>query len=125
MGQFPFNEKSSSFFSKLYVDEEVEELADKKKYSVYTCPTSMVYSSLGSAGLESFVCDIFRICRCAGEFVGVAENELRAYEENFHNLYYTQKLIDRGYLRRENIDGINVLFPTEELLINQKVGKFK
>lgn len=109
------------FLSKLYSDDLSKDLS--RRYNIYHCPKDGVSSSLGSSGLESFVCDLFRICEIAGEFIGFEARELDKFTNISGDIGYPQRLLAGGHLRSRLVNGKEVLFPTEKLLKNQKVKK--
>lgn len=116
-----------SHFSKVYLDEEVQQLRGNMS-DYYGEP---VCSSLGSAGLEHFVAKVLSLVKNAviGDgfstfcsFCGVEKDELllMAMREHY-SPDYVYRLIQPGYLREKWIMEKVVLFPTEKLLKNQKI----
>ena len=113
--------KSHKFFSRVYTDQESERLSDE--YDVRTCPTDQVLSSLGKTEYEIGAYKLLSISKCFGEFVGINREALDdIYWENNSDLIYIAYL-DREYIRTAKNGNLEILFPTEELLINQKVRK--
>ena len=60
------------------------------------------------------------LSRFQSEFVGAERKSLEIFLDDNRSVDYLEK---KGYLRNKKVMGDEVLFPTEELLINQRVGK--
>jgi len=110
------------FFSRLYEDEESRKLSGI--YSAHLVSGDIVPPSLGDAGLEAFVRDLFGICKTVGEFVGFEESELEHFSKMAQWTDAHEYLRSRKFMRRKWIIGKEVYFPTEKLLENQGVGKY-
>lgn len=114
-------------FSRVYVDEELREV--NRGYCVWQATGSQVVSSLGYAEAEFLVARLLVLARVYGFLVGVSKEGLRAlaqmHREDFHECCGDTigNLIERGFLREELIEGTLVVFPTEKLVINQKIPK--
>jgi hypothetical protein len=107
------------FLRESYSDEISSKLT--LEYNIHTCPQYQVPSSLGETEAELFALRLLCACSALGEFVGFRREELdklaRAYQETGN----PSDLLSRGLLRKKLIRGIEVLFPTEELLKTQGV----
>ena len=115
----------SPFVSKVYRDKKSNKL--DIKYNVESCPKNYVPSTLGDLYAEIGASKILAISKLFRCFVGVERNELTNYLKNFD--------ISSGYdisefecyreswLRRKKINGLEILFPTEKFLINQRVKR--
>lgn len=101
------------FFSTLYRDDESRRL--DKFYDVSSCPDYPMSSTLGKTEHECFARNLLGVCKAVGFFVGFDKDELEKYDS------YEGAFFPTSYLRLKKVRGIEVLFPTEELLKNQKV----
>jgi len=72
---------------------------------------------MGTNEYECFARNLLGICKAVGFFVGFDKEELKRYDSHEEASFPT------SFLRLKKVRGIEVLFPTEELLINQKVKK--
>lgn len=113
--------KRKNFFPAVYIDEETKILS--KEYDVTTCPDYPVPSSLGQYELEIGAQKLLSISKYFGEFVGVSEEDINKtpYEDfdSFMYIYY----LDNKYARTVKKSKLEIIFPTEELLINQGIKK--
>jgi hypothetical protein len=111
-----------SFFSKVYIDSETQRLS--KEYQIRECDGNSRCSTLGSANRECFAAHVLILSRVAGflggDLVGMKKTEL---EKAVDRPCYINEFINRGLLREKWIMGDLVVFPTEELLKNQKISK--
>jgi len=108
--------EKTPFFKILYRDEESRKL--DSEYDVHSCSSRMVSSTLGDASHECFVAHLLGVCKAVGHFVGFEKDELKAYDSHEKAYFPFER-----YFRLKKVHGIEVLFPTEELLKNQKVEK--
>ena len=107
------------FFSRLYIDEEMRKL--NKRFSFIHYESKQVPSSLESAESEHVALKILSLAKANQGWGGIAEEELRTFLERFPiEIWTIPDLIWQGYLRRKMVAGVAVLFPTEELFLNQK-----
>ena len=107
-------------FTRWYSNPEMERL--RGDYDIHDYP-GFVASTLGSAGLESFVGALFEIYSFVGGPCGVKKAELKRFGELIREPFYVGRVEERGLLVLESIGGEGVLFPTEELFQNQKMKK--
>jgi len=105
--------------SRVYTDPESEELS--KKYDVHS-NIGFVSSSLASTNTESFADDLFRFYSALGCFCGFSRKELEKVD---NDKMVAIERVNPVYIRRRCIEGVEVLFPTEELLKNQRISKYK
>ncbi len=113
--------ESYNFFSKLYTDKETERLSDE--YDISSCPDNSLSMTLGQTEAEIGAYKLLSLSKCFGKFVGIKQKDLdkiSCFESN--NFYYVGYLDDK-YVRTAKKGKLEILFPTEELLINQKVRK--
>jgi hypothetical protein len=114
-----------NIFPRVYTDEKTERLS--KEYDVRSCSDYPVSSSLGQYDEEIGAQKLLSISKYFGEFVGIDSKEISPKDStkfrDYDFLYITY--LDKKYVRTEKKDGLEILFPTEELLINQKVKKRK
>ncbi len=114
-----------SFFSQLYIDEEVAELS--QKYNIWECDGKSRCSTLCKAERESLVAQILVLVRASRDrsisLVGVKKTELEAVLKRGSNHWYLNELIKEGFFREEWVKGDVVVFPTEKLLENQRISK--
>ncbi|MDD3102332.1 MAG: hypothetical protein PHE59_04290 [Patescibacteria group bacterium] len=117
--------KILSHFSQVYIDEEIKKL--NAKYDIWQYDGESRLSTLGSAGLEDFVAKILILVRgvvgdhCISLY-GIKKKELEIMAIRNHYCYdYIPRLINAEYLREKWIEGDLVVFPTEELLQNQRI----
>lgn len=117
----------SSFFSKIYIDEEMQRLSDE--YDIWECDGEMRLSTLGNADKEDLVAQILLLVRATRNnppsLVGVKKKELEMVAKRRGNHWYIEGLIVARFLREKWIEGDLVVFPTEELLQNQRIPKRK
>ena len=64
---------------------------------------------------------ILSLARFVGGWCGVNKNRFSKFLERTGWQRYLQDMIDSGHLRKEIIEGKEVLFPTEKLLQSQNV----
>jgi hypothetical protein len=109
------------FLPNIYTDKETERLT--KEYDVTTCPDYPVPSSLGQYEDEIGAQRLLGISKCFTEFVGIDSRAILKIDNrlDFGYIFYLEK----KYLRRENRGKLEIIFPTEELLINQKIKKYE
>ena len=103
--------------SGIYRDSESENL--NEKYDVQSTK-GFIPSSLGSSNVEGFASELLNFYKTLGGFCGIPKEELR---EIYHGR--VGDLEGHKFLRNRKIQGIEVLFPTEEFLKNQKVDPRK
>ena len=103
--------------SQVYSDSESRRLSSE--YNVHS-HCGFVSSSLGSANLESLTGGLFRLYSAIGEFCGISAEDIGKFEKSIRNEYRLGRLMPE-YLMTRKIEGIKVLFPTEEFLQNQKI----
>lgn len=99
--------------SRAYKDEESIKLS--RKYEVNS-NIGFVSSSFGSAHTEGFAEDLFRYYSAMGGFWGFPKKDLKKLDNDRARMELEPK-----YLRSRLIEGVEVLFPTEEFLTNQKI----
>lgn len=110
------------YFSVLYADKISKELS--KKYDITNERVGdQIPSSLGQTEEECFASDLLKICNMQKEIIGFSKEELKKHEEVHESIGGTIDFIDKKYLRIKKVMGTEVVFPTEKLLINQKVPK--
>ena len=109
------------FIPKFYTSPETTRLS--KVYDISSHHGSIVSSSMGNAGDESFAGDLFKFYQAIGQLVGVASEDMANYAEVFNHKFCPGSLVGKEFLQKEGVAGIEVLFPTEALLINQKIPK--
>lgn len=111
--------KSHKFFPKVYTDEETERLSEK--YNVQSCPNRFIPNTLGQTEAEIGAYKLLSISKCFGEFVGVdyenIKNMIGFHRDNFMYIHF----LDEKYVRTKRKGKLEILFPTEELLINQGI----
>lgn len=108
------------FPSTLYRDETAVNLTNK--YDLRTISLESVLSSLGKSQVEEVACKILGLSRLAGFIVGCEKSELQKYVSGLGaEPEYILNLKKGEYLRSEMFCRKSLLFPTEKLLINQKV----
>ena len=113
--------ESHNFFSKVYTDKETERLSEE--YDVMSCPESYIQGSFGMVEPEIGAYKLLSISKCFGEFVGISQRELdEINSENLDDFVYIGYL-DEKYIRTKKKGKLELLFPTEELLINQKIRR--
>ena len=110
--------KKIPFFGTLYQDEESRKL--DSEYDVHSCSSRMVSSTLGDASHECFVAHLLGVCKAVGYFVGFEKTELGRYDSHEKAHFPIGR-----HFRLKKVHGIEVLFPTEALLKNQKVKKIE
>jgi len=113
-----------TIFSKVYIDEKVREL--NEKYDIWKCDGER-RSNLEWPEMDGLVAKILVLVRVSGDrsisLVGVKKLELWQLAERSGGGWCIGLLIQNGYLREKWIKGDLVVFPTEKLLENQKIGK--
>ena len=108
-------------FKTVYSNVESRRLSEE--YEVHSHP-GFVPSSLGSSGLESFVGQLFRAYSFIEEFCGFFQEEFKDFaRQTCGRPDYLDRLFRQGFLKEEMIMGLYILFPTENLLVNQKMKK--
>ena len=110
-----------TLFGHVYVDEEVEKL--NMAYNVWTINGESVPSSLGKSEIEHLVARLLVLAKVDDGLVGVAKDELEKLASRHSENWYIEELVKAGLLREKLIMGTFVVFPTEKLLINQKIPK--
>lgn len=119
--------KIRNFFSRIYIDEEIEKL--NAKYQIWECNGESRSSSLGKAQVEGIVARLLILVR-AGNYgskislIGVKKTEFDALLRiESADYIYLPSLIEEGFLREKLVKGDVILFPTEKLLENQRISK--
>ena len=117
----------SSPLTRVYMNSEMERLSSEYDISLHT---GLVPSSLGDAGCESAVADLFNAYKLFKKPCGFSERDLLKFGEqsgHTHDLMYLlpdkEKDSEKDLFKLERIAGEKVIFPTEELLINQRVPR--
>lgn len=114
-----------SFFSRVYIDEEVEEL--NQQFRIWECDGEQQLSTLGKAEREVLVAKLLVLVRAAHDnrtsLVGVKKAELELLAERSYQQWYIDELIRDGFLREKRIKGDLVVFPTAKLLENQRIPR--
>lgn len=105
----------------MYVDEEVEKL--NRVYNVWKIDGESIPSSLGKSEIEHLVARLLVLVKVDQGLVGVAKDELEKLASRHSEHWYIDELVKFGLLREKWIKGTLVVFPTEKLLLNQKVPK--
>ncbi len=116
-----------SFFSEIYVDEELGKLSGK--YRTWECDGESRCSTLGENPKECLAAQILSLVRSVRlnppGLVGVKKDELiNAAEKQSHH-WFIDEFVKEGLLREKWIKGDLVVFPTEKLLKNQWIPTFK
>ena len=111
------------FVKCFYEDDESHQLSEK--YDVRSYPTGGVPCSLGSSGLENDVCRIFDLYHICEKFVGFETEDLINYLGAIQggSIHSIGRLKSGEFFRIKKVRGLEVLFPNEALLENQKVQK--
>jgi len=104
--------------SRVYTDPKSRKLSEK--YDVHS-NIGFVSSSLASTNTESFAEYLFRFYSALGCFCGFSRKELEQVEDS--RMTSIEK-INPDFIRRRFIEGVEVLFPTEEFLKNQRISKY-
>ena len=117
-----------SFFSKVYIDSEMERLSEE--YDIWKCDGKIRLSSLGKGEKERFAARILGLVRAVSDnnglrLVGVKQKELEAWAMRSSENWFIDEFIEYGFLRVGWVKGELVIFPTEKLLENQRVSKRK
>ncbi len=107
-----------------YTDSRCQELS--QKYDVHSHIGNIVPSSLGSASTESYAVNLFRAYSFVGEFCGFSRVDLEKLGEQTRNgTHHVGRLEGMEFLVQKAIEGVEVLFPTEAFLKNQRIRKRK
>lgn len=116
-------------FTKFYRNPEMSQLS--QEYNIHL-HTGLVPSSLGSTECESVVADLFKVYQAIGGLCGFVDKELVIFAKQSGHPYDLGYLLpqERKSKRKElftleQIEGSKIIFPTEELLINQRIPKRK
>jgi hypothetical protein len=114
--------KSKHFLPRVYTDKETERLS--KKYEVKTCPNEPLQMCLGQVENEVGAYKLLGLAKIFGEFVGISVSDIDKIETHydFNDFGYIEYL-DERYVRTEKKGNLEILFPNEELLLNQKVKR--
>ena len=117
-----------SFFSKFYIDPEMERLS--RDYDIWECDGKVRLSSLGKGEKEHLVARILGLVRVVSEnngprLVGVKKKELEMFAGRSFENWFINELVEYGFLTEKLIKGELVIFPTEKLLENQRISKRK
>jgi len=110
-------------FSKVYTDDISRSLT--YQIDMNTFPDCSLLSSLGKTEFEISAFKILMISKLYRKIVGIERTELENYLASIESsLQYSPGYFEQnGLLRLKKVRGIQVLFPTEELLIKQDVKK--
>ena len=106
------------FFNKIFTDEESMEL--DKKYNLYLPPTSI--SALGKTEYETAADSLNQVYHLLHQTVGIDAEELDKIGDElstrclFGRSWDYSALAGSGILRKKKVRGIEVLFPTEDLI---------
>jgi len=96
------------------------------KYDVYSHCGWQIPSSLGRTETELYAAHLFRTYQFIGRFCGFVKKELEEMgEQTGYGSWNVKSIEDLRFLKAEMVEGVNVLFPTEGFLKNQKVKKRK
>lgn len=109
------------FIPSVYTDEETKKLS--KLYDLKTCPSAPVCSSLGQYEEEIGAQKLLAFSNLFGEIVGVAAQDLFKFNEDSGFRYIDY--LDNKYVRRKTFNEVDILFPTEQLLISQGVKEWE
>ena|SRR3989338_5369751 len=117
-----------SFFSKFYIDPEMERLS--RNYDIWECDGKVRLSSLGKGEIEHLAARILGLVRVVSDndgprLVGVKKKELYMFAGRSSENWFISELVEYGFLREAQIKGELALFPTEKLLENQRISKRK
>ena len=117
-----------SFFSKFYIDPEMERLS--RDYNIWERDGKIRYSSLGKGEKEHLAARILGLVRVVSDsdgprLVGIKKNELEMFAGRSYEDWFINGFVEYGFLREKLIKGELVLFPTEKLLENQRISKRK
>jgi len=114
-----------SFFSQVFIDEEVEEL--NRKFEIWECDGEIRLSSLGKAQRESLAAKLLVLVRAnhdnRSSLVGVKRAELELMAKRSSTDWYIGEFIQDGLLREKWIKGDLVVFPTAKLLESQRIPR--
>jgi len=113
--------KSHKFFSRVYTDKETERLSEE--YDVESCPNNSLSMTLGQTEAEIGAYKLLELSKSFGEFVGINQRELEKINWTDLNDFMYIGYLDEKYVRAKKKGKLEILFPTEELLINQRVKK--
>ena len=73
---------------------------------------------------ELYAAHLFKAYSFVGRFCGFPKDELKALAiQAYHGEHQVSRLEDRKFLLSSMIGGIDVLFPTEDFLVNQQIKK--
>lgn len=117
----PLKVRQFTFPSQFYEDNGTEKL--NEIYDVETCPNDHVSSSLGDVYAEIGAQRFLAFSKFHGKFLGIEKNSLIDYLKDFYSAPEFEVVIERGLVRILQIGDLEILFPTAELLDNQKVSK--
>ena len=113
--------KRKNFFPKVYTDKETEKLTEE--YDVKSCLDYPVPSSVGGYILGRGEQKLLSISKCFGEFVGISLEDID--KQDYHSDFCEIYRLTKPNIRTERKGKLEILFPTEDLLINQRVKKNK
>lgn len=104
---------------KLYRDEKSQILSNI--YDLDTCPDKPIRGSLGDLRCEEGAYRFLTLAKRANEIVGIDCHDIEMGK--YHPFFYSVLCLESKYIRTEDKNGARIIFPTEELLINQGVKK--
>jgi hypothetical protein len=103
-------------FSFTYTDAEAVEVF--RKIHLHGYKPEVVGSELGSATLESFAVTLLRACVLYECPIGIERKELEAFTQFVgHPKDCVSRLLASKMLRAKLVEGLEVIFPTEELFL--------
>ncbi|MDD5012172.1 MAG: hypothetical protein PHQ66_00790 [Candidatus Nanoarchaeia archaeon] len=110
--------RSYKFFPKVYTDEETKRLSEE--YDIKTF-SGYVPNSLGQIEDEIGAEKLLNLSKLIGEIVGVNSKDVEQLDCDSE--FYEILGLREKYARTKNRKNLEILFPTEELLISQRVQK--
>jgi hypothetical protein len=105
----------------IYINPEMERLNDK--YLISSHSGEMIPSSMGDTGQEMFAAKLFLFYQLLSSPVWIADKSMLYFAKRINETFEPTNLEKRKFLSRVLIEGIEVLFPTEALLENQKIKR--
>jgi len=109
--------KSHRFFPKVYTDEETKRLS--RKYDIKTF-SGYVPNSLGQIESELGAEKLLNLSKLVGGIIGINFGDIEKLDfDEWGNIFW----LDKEYIRTQKVGRLEILFPTEELLISQRVRK--
>ena len=95
------------------------------EYDVRSHSGGIVPSTMGDANPEAFAGYLFRFYQAMGCFVGISTKDAQFYADILGHKSSLSDLLHHSFLEKQLIEGVEVLFPTETFMENQKVEKIE